>query len=106
MESRVRDFMFRLNPVIEREFNDASNVNFGYETGGYWFARPNKRLGIEGFGSFGPIGSFPTTDFQRHSWGPAIKLIFGRVAWDLGLQLGWTHGSDYAVVKSIIDVEF
>lgn len=105
LESRIQDFMIRLNPVWEREFNDASRVRFGYENGWYWFAKPSVRLGIEGFGNFGPIGSFPTTNFQRHSWGPAIKLKFGRLGWDMGMQFGWTDASDYAVFKSILDFE-
>ncbi len=106
LESRIKDFMIRLNPVWEREFNDASRVRFGYENGWYWFAKPSVRLGIEGFGNFGPIGSFPTTNFQQHSWGPAVKFKFGRIGWDMGMQFGWTDASDYAVFKSIMDFEF
>jgi hypothetical protein len=106
MQSRIRDFMIRLNPVLERQFNDDSNVNFGYENGLYWFVRPAVRLGIEGFGNFGPLGSFPTTNFQRHSWGPAVKFKIGKLGWDLGMQFGWTDHSDYAVFKSIVDFEF
>jgi hypothetical protein len=105
LESRVSDFMIRLNPVLEREFNDASRVKFGYESGWYWFAKPSIRLGVEGFGSFGPIGSFPTTNLQQHSWGPAVKFKFGKIGWDLGMQFGWTDQSDYAVFKSILDFE-
>ena len=105
-ESLVQDFMIRLNPVWEREFNDASRVRFGYESGWYWFATPTVRLGVEGFSHFGPIGSFPTTNFQQHSWGPAVKFKVGRVGWDLGMQFGWTDASDYAVFKSILDFEF
>jgi len=106
LESRIEDFMIRFNPVWEREFNDASRVRFGYESGWYWFAKPSVRLGIEGFSNFGPIGSFPTTNFQQHSWGPAVKFKIGRVGWDLGMQFGWTDASDYAVFKSILDFEF
>jgi len=106
LESRIEDFMIRLNPVWEREFNDASRVRFGYESGWYWFAQPSVRWGVEGFGNFGPIGSFPTTNFQQHSWGPAVKFKFGNVSWDLGMQFGWTDASDYAVFKSILDFEF
>ena len=106
LESRVRDFMVRLNPVWERQFNDASRVRFGYENGWYWFASPTIRLGVEGFAGFGPIGSFPTTNAQSHSWGPAVKFKIGRVGWDTGLQFGWTDASDYAVFKSILDFEF
>jgi len=106
LESRVRDFMVRLNPVWEREFNDASRVRFGYENGWYWFASPKVRLGVEGFGTFGPIGSFPTTNAQSHSWGPAVKFKIGPVGWDLGMQFGWTQASDYVVFKSILDFEF
>ncbi len=105
LERRSRDFMVRLNPVWEHEFNDASRVRFGYENGWYWFAKPSVRLGIEGFGNFGPLGSFPTTNGQTHSWGPAVKFKFGRMGWDLGMQFGWTDASDYAVFKSIIDFE-
>lgn len=105
LESRTRDFMIRLNPVLEREFNDASRVKFGYENGWYWFVQPSIRLGVEGFGNFGPIGSFPTTNLQQHSWGPAVKFKFGKVGWDLGMQFGWTDQSDYAVFKSIFDFE-
>jgi hypothetical protein len=105
LESRIEDFLVRLNPVGEREFNDASRVRFGYESGWYWFAKPAIRLGVEGFGNVGPIGSFPTTNFQRHSWGPAVRFKFGRVGWDLGMQFGWTDASDYAVFKSILDFE-
>jgi len=106
LESRVQDYMVRLNPVWERKFNDASRVRFGYENGWYWFAKPSVRLGIEGFGTFGPIGSFPTTNFQSHSWGPAAKFKIGSVGWDLGMQFGWTSASDFAVFKSIMDFEF
>ncbi len=106
LESRVRDFMVRLNPVWERKFNDASRVRFGYESGGYWFASRAVRLGVEGFGNFGPIGSFPTTNFQTHSWGPAVKFRLWKIGWDLGMQFGWTDQSDYAVFKSILDFEF
>jgi hypothetical protein len=106
LESRSRDFMIRLNPVLEREFNDASRVGFGYENGWYWFATPMVRLGVEGFGNFGPIGSFPKRNLQQHSWGPAVKFKFGKVGWDLGMQFGWTDASDYAVLKSILEFEF
>lgn len=106
LESRIKDFMVRLNPVWERQFNDASRVRFGYENGWYWLATPTVRLGIEGFGNFGPIGSFPTTNFQSHSWGPAVKFKLGPVGLDLGMQFGWTDASDYAVFKSILDFEF
>jgi hypothetical protein len=106
LESRVRDFMVRLNPVFERQFNDDSHVNVGYENGWYWFASPAVRLGVEGFGNFGPIGSFPTTNFQSHSWGPAVKFKIGPVDWDLGMQFGWTDASDYVVFKSILDFAF
>jgi hypothetical protein len=106
LESRIQNFMIRLNPVFEREFNDDSNVNFGYESGFYWFVRPAVRLGIEGFGTLGPLGSFPTTNFQTHSWGPAVKFKIGKIGWDLGIQFGWTDQSDYAVFKSIVDFEF
>ncbi|HYT89417.1 MAG TPA: hypothetical protein VEL76_11985, partial [Gemmataceae bacterium] len=64
------------------------------------------RLGIEAFGNLGPIGSVPTANNQQHSFGPAIKFKFGRVGWDLGLQFGWTDGSDTTVFKSILDFEF
>lgn len=106
LESQYKDFMVRLNPVWEREFNDASRVRFGYENGWYWFASPAVRLGVEGFGAFGPIGSFPTTNAQSHSWGPAVKFKIGSVGWDLGMQFGWTDASDYVVFKSILDFEF
>src|SRR2546426_7962206 len=45
----------------------SSRVRFGYEHGLYWFAKPSVRLGVEGFGNFGPIGSFPTTNLQTRS---------------------------------------
>ncbi len=106
LESQFKDFMVRLNPVWEREFNDASRVRFGYENGWYWFASPAVRLGVEGFGTFGPIGSFPTTNAQSHSWGPAVKFKIGPMGWDLGMQFGWTDASDYVVFKSILDFEF
>jgi hypothetical protein len=106
LESQFKDFMVRLNPVWEREFNDASRVRFGYENGWYWFASPAVRLGVEGFGVFGPLGSFPTTNAQSHSWGPAVKFKMGPVGWDLGMQFGWTDASDYVVFKSILDFEF
>jgi hypothetical protein len=105
LESRIEDVMIRLNPVWEREFNDASRLRFGYEHGLYWFAEPTVRLGIEAFGNLGPLGSFPTANNQRHSFGPAIKFKFGRVGWDVGLQFGWTDRSDDAVFKSILDFE-
>jgi len=98
--------MVRLNPVWERVFNDASRVRFGYEHGLYWFASPSVRLGLEAFGNLGPLGSFPTATNQQHSFGPAIKFKFGPVGWDMGLQFGWTDGSDTAVFKSILDFEF
>jgi hypothetical protein len=106
LESRFEDFMIRLNPVWEREFNDASRVRFGYEHGWYWLAEPTVRLGVEAFGNFGAYGSFPTANNQRHSFGPAIKFKFGRVGWDVGLQFGWTDRSDTTVFKSILDFEF
>jgi len=106
LESQFKNFMVRLNPVWEREFNDASRVRFGYENGWYWFASPAFRVGVEGFGNFGPIGSFPTTNAQSHSWGPAVKFKVGPVGWDLGMQFGWTQASDYVVFKSILDFEF
>jgi len=106
LESRVQDFMVRLNPVWERQFNDGSRVGFGYENGWYWFVSPKIRLGVEGFGNFGPIGSFPTTNAQSHSWGPAVKFKIGPVGWDLGMQFGWTDASDYVVFKSILDFKF
>ena len=106
LESRIKDFMVRLNPVWEREFNDASRVRFGYENGWYWFASSAVRLGVEGFGTFGPIGSFPTTNAQSHSWGPAVKFKIGPVGWDMGMQFGWTDVSDYVVFKSILDFSF
>jgi hypothetical protein len=106
LQSRIRDFMIRLNPVFEREFNDASNVRFGYENGLYWFMRPEVRFGVEAFGNFGALGSFPTTPSQSHSWGPAVKFKLGRIGWDLGMQFGLTDRSDYAVFKSILDYEF
>jgi len=106
LESRIEDFMVRLNPVWERVFNDASRVRFGYEHGLYWFASPSVRLGLEAFGNLGPLGSFPTAHNQQHSFGPAIKFKFGPVGWDVGLQFGWTDGSDTTVFKSILDFEF
>ena len=106
LESRVQDFMVRLNPVWERQFNDASRVLFGYENGWYWFAKPSVRLGVEGFANVGPIGSFPTTTNQSYSWGPAVKFKIGPVDLDLGMQFGWTDASDYVVFKSIVDFEF
>ena len=106
LESRIEDFMVRLNPVWERVFNDASRVRFGYEHGLYWFASPSVRLGLEAFGNLGPLGSFPTAHNQQHSFGPAIKFKFGPVSWDVGLQFGWTDGSDTTVFKSILDFEF
>jgi hypothetical protein len=106
LQYQIQKLLVRLNPVVEREFNDASNVRFGYENGWYWLLRPAVRIGVEGFGNFGPIGSFPTTNFQSHSWGPAVKFKLGKVGWDLGMQFGWTDASDYVVVKSILDFEF
>ena len=97
--------MIRLNPVWEREFNDASRVRFGYEHGLYWSANPSVRLGLEAFGTFGPFGSFPTANNQQHSLGPAIKFKWGRMGWDVGLQFGWTDRSDDLVFKSILDFE-
>jgi hypothetical protein len=105
LESRIKDFMIRLNPVWEREFNDASRVRFGYEHGLYWFADPSVRLGLEAFGTFGPLGSFPVMQNQQHSFGPAIKFKFGPVGWDVGLQFGLTDRSDDIVFKSILDFE-
>ena len=105
LERRIEDFMIRLNPVWEREFNDASRVRFGYEHGLYWSAKPSVRLGVEAFGTLGPLGSFPTANNQQHSVGPAIKFKFGSVGWDMGLQFGWTDGSDTLVFKSILDFE-
>jgi hypothetical protein len=106
LERRTRDFMIRVNPVVEHHLNEGSRVQFGYETGVYWFLKAAVRLGIEGFGNFGPLGSFPTTNLQRHSWGPAVKFKLGKVGWDLGMQFGWTDRSDYVVFKSILDYEF
>ena len=106
LERRTRDFMIRLNPVFEHHVNEGSRVEFGYETGFYWFLKAAVRLGIEGFGNFGPLGSFPRTNLQPHSWGPAVKLKFWKVGWDLGMQFGWTDRSDYVVFKSILDYEF
>jgi hypothetical protein len=106
LQYQIRKFLVRLNPVLEREFNDGSNVGFGYENGWYWLLSPAVRAGVEGFGHFGPLGSFPTTNSQSHSWGPAMKFKLGKIGWDLGVQFGWTDASDYVVVKSIIDFEF
>jgi len=106
LEKRSQDFMIRLNPVWERVFNDASRVRFGYEHGLYWFASPSVRLGLEAFGNLGPLGSFQAAHNQQHSFGPAIKFKFGPVGWDVGLQFGWTDGSDTTAFKSIMDFEF
>jgi hypothetical protein len=43
LESRIREFMIRLNPVLEHEFN-SSRVEFGYESGIYWFVKSVIRL--------------------------------------------------------------
>src|SRR5437879_5687073 len=61
LESRIEDFMIRLTPVWEREFNDASQLRFMYEHGWYWFATPAARLSVAGFGNCGPICSSPTS---------------------------------------------
>src|SRR3989475_2644386 len=54
LERRIEDLMIRLNPVWEREFNDASRVRCGYELGLSWLAKPSVRLAHHASGTPGP----------------------------------------------------
>jgi hypothetical protein len=95
-----------LNPALEQSFSGL-NSNQGLE-----FA-PNVKisydvtkvvtLGVEYYGSFGPLRRFDNFSGQQHQIGPSLDLnISPKWEFNFGVVVGLTHSSDHLIFKMIL----
>ena len=99
-----------LNPAFERSFRGLNSAR------GFEFAPSGKisydltkvvTVGVEYYGSLGPVRGLDTFGNQQHQIFPAIDLNFSpKWEFNFGVGFGVTHSTDHLIVKMILGRKF
>ena len=110
IDKQIGPWYFAFNPALDQSLVGA-NSNRG------WDFSPNVKvsydvtkkvtLGVEYYGSLGPVSEFDPFDAQQHQLFPSLDLNMGE-AWEFnaGVGFGLTPGTDRFIVKMIIGRRF
>jgi len=110
VDKKIARWYFAFNPTLDRALHGPSvskgfefspNVKVSYDI----FRRA--ALGLEYYGSYGPIGSFDPLQTQQHQLVPSLELDLPH-KWELavGYAFGLTRGTREQVLKVIVGRRF
>lgn len=106
IDKTLGKFYMSFNPTIDKSFRGPSK-NLGYEFS------PNikfsysviKRaaLGLEYYGSYGPLTDWDPVREQQHMFLPAVDIDFGpNWEFNFGVGIGATQATDHLLIKMIV----
>lgn len=88
-------------PDVKRGFQFSPNVKIGYDV------TKKVNLGVEYYGSLGPLTGFDPIHDQQQQIIPAMDLNLGpNWEFNAGLGVGVTHGTDHLIFKMIMGRRF
>jgi hypothetical protein len=110
VDKKIGKFYMAFNPTIEKSFHGPSqdagyefspNVKFSYDL------LKKVTVGIEYYGSVGPITGFDPLRDQQQQFIPAVDIDFGK-NWEFnfGIGVGVTQATDHLLVKAILGYRF
>ncbi len=110
IDKTIGKLYISINPTIDKSFHGPS------ESLGYEFS-PNVKfsydvirriaIGLEYYGSYGPLTSWDTLRQQQHQFLPAVDIDFGpNWEFNFGVGIGVTQATDHLLVKAIIGYRF
>ena len=110
VDKKIARWYFAFNPTLDRALHGPS-VSKGFEFSpnvkvSYDIFR-HAALGLEYYGSYGPIGSFDPLQTQQHQLVPSLELDLPH-KWelDVGYAFGLTRGTREQVLKVIVGRRF
>jgi hypothetical protein len=109
VDKKIRKFYMSFNPTIEKSFHGpgkdvnafSPNIKFSYDV------HKKVALGLEYYGSYGPISSFDSVRDTQQMFLPAADIDFGK-NWEfnIGIGVGVTQATDHLLVKAILGYRF
>jgi hypothetical protein len=110
VDKKIGKFYMAFNPTIEKSFHGPSrdagyefspNVKFSYDL------LKRVTVGMEYYGSVGPITGFDPLREQQQQFIPAVDLDLGpRWEFNFGVGVGVTQATDHLLIKAILGYRF
>lgn len=110
IDKKIGKLYLAFNPTVDRSlhgpeskrgFQFSPNVKFGYDV------TKKVTLGMEYYGSVGPVTGFDPVRDQQQQFIPAVDIDFGK-NWEFnfGVGVGVTQATDHLLVKAILGYRF
>lgn len=110
VDKQIGGWYFAVNPALEKSFKGAtSSQGFGFSPAAkvsYSITR-KVAVGMEYYGSAGPVGDFVGPSQQQHVLMPAVDIDFGK-DWEFnfGVGVALERNTDSLIVKMILGRRF
>ena len=110
VDKKIQKWYLAFNPAMEKSFRGpAQNIGWEFAPGGKFSYDVTKKVavGLEYYGSLGPIGNFDPLADQEQQIVPTVDLDLGP-KWEFNLGAGWgvTRSTDHFLLKMIIGRRF
>jgi len=110
VDKKIGKFYAAFNPTLDRSlhgpgtsqgFEFSPNVKFSYDV------TKKVAMGLEYYGSYGPVTGFDPVRDQQQQFIPAVDIDFGK-NWEFnfGVGVGVTQATDHLLVKAILGYRF
>ena len=110
VDKEIGPWYLSFNPTLDRSFhgkNAGCGVIFSPNAKVSYTIRKKVALGLEYYGSTGPLGNFDPLSEQQQQFMPSLDLNLGdNWEFNLGVGVGVTQGTDHLLVKMIIGRRF
>jgi len=110
IDKKIGPWYLSFNPTIDKSLH-GDNAGLGFEFSpnakvSYDFSKV-VAVGLEYYGSLGPIGSFDPIAEQQQQFVPAVDLNVSP-DWEINFGVGWgvTRSTDHLIIKGIIGRRF
>ena len=110
IDKTLGDWYFAFNPVFDRSLK-GPGVDRGFEFAPAakvaYDVAPKIALGLEYYGTLGPVSGFDRARDQQHQIFPVVDLDLGpRWEFNAGVGVGLTPGTDRLILKLILGYRF
>jgi hypothetical protein len=110
IDKKMGPWYWSINPTIDKSFHGPSvkqgfefspNLKFSYDLS------PKVAVGMEYYGSYGPLTSWDPLREQEQSFMPAVDIDFGpKWEFNFGVGIGVTQATDHLLIKAILGYRF
>jgi hypothetical protein len=110
VDKKMGKFYWVVNPCIDKSFRGPSRANgFEFSPNVKWSYEVTRKvaLGVEYYGSYGPVTGFDPLRDQFHQIIPAVDVDFGK-NWEFnfGVGAGVTQATERLLIKAILGYRF